>query len=186
MLGLNTVHESRGKSAYKIKTLSNSFKVNYNSTVSRNQARKTCFFALNLDTRSFKEFKQCCPDSCTWADNGGSRLGCAAQRNPSSRHGFGCSFPLAVQLQGVLLSCDRDGLGCAVRPAGKKRAHISLEQLKWAQMQFCLAWHTQTRLYLVSAGKLSHWGSKMTQGTIIIVQDVKKIQKTPVNTCGYR
>lgn len=56
----------------------------------------------------------------TRADDGRPRLWGPPQRNPHGRSGFGRSLPLTVQLQGVLLSGDRDGLCCAWRPAGGK------------------------------------------------------------------
>lgn len=65
--------------------------------------------------------------SCTWVDDGGSRLGGSAQRDASSRPGLGRSLPLTVQLQGVFLSWDGDGLCCAGRPAGKKKKNTTYQ-----------------------------------------------------------
>lgn len=98
---------------------------------------------------------------CTWADDGGSRLGDSAQRNPSSRPGLSCSLPLTVQLQGVFSSWDWDGLCCAGRPAGKKKHHLSVwNRLNENRAAFLLS--------VVRSDKINFywkWGKQVTAAT---------------------
>lgn len=91
----------------------------------------------------------------TWVDDWGSRLCRTSQRNSPRRPRFGCSLPFAVQLQGVFLSRDGDGLSCAGRSArGKNNSFISLEQIDEhkASVVFSLA--------RLDSGKLGHHGNK--------------------------